>query len=1140
MSPLAAVVGGAAAAWHLSVCGRSVGVMCATGGRISPAAYKTTHAAILARPLLRDMSRGLTTRALALQMNVAADPSDELKITPFWRQRLRQLTKPAVLALIPSLSPSNVLCWENQNKISGSLVEFAVEAKARHPDMVLLIRVGDFYEAFGLDALMLVEYAGLNPMGRKARAGCPVSNVQATLDGLTGAGLTVAVYEEVAPANTAEGKYRRLKQRALSQIVSPASPTYIYEAVLSPHEIPYAEPPPYLGVASGATGYTAVIVNVDARTYKVHERLSLPALHALLASRGFAPPLLVGGAAATGAAAANGVASGGKTLGVASSLASALQSVSSSSSEPMERRTLTAGSTALFPSSVVDFAASQAQVRPDEFRRLSSPTSGLDAPPRPLYASTATQIGLIPSPGIPDLPRALLPPHAPAACVNLLRRWLLLPPRPSVADAMREACVSLAALNGPLPACRPLPVGKLVNLLLARQANAPLFDEARRVLDAMCASLDAPHLNRLNSALLDLVAEEAGLRLGQTKLVSDGERARELIASTVADQSSHAAMLDAPTSDPHGAIPSAFFRKNEGFRGLLADGVAADEFAALDDAAAVLCDAVSKTLSATGATLLHDTVNNCVHFRKKPRARKAAKAAEEEEEEGGGGTTAVEMEPARDRNRRLLSNRFTTSPVREATEAYLGACEDATRAARAELQRLCDDLNPLLPALVTAAHWSLFTTTLSHHVARALPAGWGLPALRSASDGDRSVVLDEVWPYWMEQSRAVANSFSWEGVWLLTAPNMAGKSSLMRGITVAALLANAGLYAPAVGGEVPRFDAFFLRTASFDVPAEGKSAFAMEMDDVRVMTSECSPRSLIMLDEIGRGTSSKEGSALGTALLEWLDAQGMPAVFATHLHEIEDHLARSEALSSLSRRCLRVEEGGNQFSDGIRMTYQLMEGTCNNSLALHVARRAGLPPSVLSRAEEIMAEAAAVDSGRLAADEVLAGRQDNILRWDGGGAADSEATADSAIELADAATDAAQLDAAKAVLAESCGYAGTDTVVHVGANWQPPPRLAGRSCVYVLQLRPSPEPAPTAPAPGAELAARRPPTALYVGESDSIERRLRQHRRTHGAANVDCVVCEVESKTRAVEIEADMIRRLKELGLGRVTNVANA
>ena len=75
-----------------------------------------------------------------------------------------------------------------------------------------------------------------------------------------------------------------------------------------------------------------------------------------------------------------------------------------------------------------------------------------------------------------------------------------------------------------------------------------------------------------------------------------------------------------------------------------------------------------------------------------------------------------------------------------------------------------------------------------------------------------------------------------------------------------------------------RYDAFFLRTGAFDVPAEGKSAFAQEMEDVAVMASECTDRSLVMLDEIGRGTASREGAALATALVGWLDGRGMSAV----------------------------------------------------------------------------------------------------------------------------------------------------------------------------------------------------------------------------------------------------------------------
>ena len=125
--------------------------------------------------------------------------------------------------------------------------------------------------------------------------------------------------------------------------------------------------------------------------------------------------------------------------------------------------------------------------------------------------------------------------------------------------------------------------------------------------------------------------------------------------------------------------------------------------------------------------------------------------------------------------------------------------------------------------------------------------------------------MEGVWPYWLSADGAARNSFEWRGLWLLTAPNMAGKSSLMRGTLAAALLANAGLYAPVEDALVPRYDGYFLRTSAFDVPAEGMSAFAQEMDDLQVMTSESTPRSLVMLDEIGRGTSTHEGAAISTA-----------------------------------------------------------------------------------------------------------------------------------------------------------------------------------------------------------------------------------------------------------------------------------
>lgn len=177
---------------------------------------------------------------------------------------------------------------------------------------------------------------------------------------------------------------------------------------------------------------------------------------------------------------------------------------------------------------------------------------------------------------------------------------------------------------------------------------------------------------------------------------------------------------------------------------------------------------------------------------------------------------------------------------------------------------------------------------------------------------------------------------------------MSGKSTLMRSVLVTALLANCGFFVPCDEAVVPRYDTFFLRTTSFDVPGENKSAFALEMDDMRVIERDSTHKSLIMIDEIGKGTSSIDGAALAGAFLEDFDARGCSGIFATHLHEVFDLQLN---LKRVEYKRMGIDR--NPIDNSPAWTYTLEDGMCRDSLALHTAQVFGIPMRIIKRAEEL-------------------------------------------------------------------------------------------------------------------------------------------------------------------------------------------
>jgi len=186
-------------------------------------------------------------------------------------------------------------------------------------------------------------------------------------------------------------------------------------------------------------------------------------------------------------------------------------------------------------------------------------------------------------------------------------------------------------------------------------------------------------------------------------------------------------------------------------------------------------------------------------------------------------------------------------------------------------------------------------------------------------------------------------------IWLLTGPNMAGKSTFLRQNALLVLLAQAGLRVPARRFHLGACDRLFSRVGAQDDLAAGRSTFMVEMTEVAAILNRATARSFVILDEVGRGTSTWDGLAIALATLERLHAIGCRGLFATHYHEIVPMSA------GLAPRVSAVQARVAEGKDGPVFLHEIVPGAAGRSYGLAVARRAGVPRAVVARAEAILA-----------------------------------------------------------------------------------------------------------------------------------------------------------------------------------------
>ncbi|HSR71950.1 MAG TPA: DNA mismatch repair protein MutS, partial [Kiloniellales bacterium] len=185
-------------------------------------------------------------------------------------------------------------------------------------------------------------------------------------------------------------------------------------------------------------------------------------------------------------------------------------------------------------------------------------------------------------------------------------------------------------------------------------------------------------------------------------------------------------------------------------------------------------------------------------------------------------------------------------------------------------------------------------------------------------------------------------------IWLVTGPNMAGKSTFLRQNALIAVLAQAGAYVPAESAEIGIVDRLFSRVGAADDLARGRSTFMVEMVETAVILNQAGPRALVILDEIGRGTATFDGLSIAWACIEHLhEVNRCRALFATHFHELT---ALAAKLPALTCHTMRVKE----WRDEVVFLHEVGPGAADRSYGIHVAKLAGLPPAVVARAEAVL------------------------------------------------------------------------------------------------------------------------------------------------------------------------------------------
>ncbi len=301
------------------------------------------------------------------------------------------------------------------------------------------------------------------------------------------------------------------------------------------------------------------------------------------------------------------------------------------------------------------------------------------------------------------------------------------------------------------------------------------------------------------------------------------------------------------------------------------------------------------------------------------------------------------------------AERFVTQDLKEYEEKVLHAEEKIQKLESELFEELRDEVASHSPSLLATSKVMALADVMISLSSVAKENNYTRPTVDESFDieidAGRHPVVEKVLP---SGEIFISNDLKLlegkEQIALITGPNMAGKSVFIRQIALIVLMAQAGSFVPAKRARIGIVDKIFTRIGASDNISAGESTFMVEMQEAANILNNATHRSLILLDEIGRGTSTFDGVSIAWSIVEYLHqnpARNARTLFATHYHELNE-------LSELYPRVKNLKADVREYDGKVIFLHRITEGSADHSYGIHVAEMAGLPKSVTARAQEIL------------------------------------------------------------------------------------------------------------------------------------------------------------------------------------------